>query len=110
MKTTLEQVGVLVSNLDETSPLAEGFHVVSIPTDFQWTNLQSPKTTPYEVVALATAEPDAHDLLSVDDNNEVLAMMSATSLMKVEVSHTSPGGESEYLPDAYKPLYQAKDK
>lgn len=46
--------------------------------------------------------PDAEELLTMDTD---LVAMTATSILGVEVSQIEAGGESEYLPDVYKPLY-----
>lgn len=50
---------------------------------------------------MATSESNAKEMLSLDE--ELLAL-SATSLLTANVL-LSPGSESEYLPDVYKPLY-----
>lgn len=109
MKGALEKLGVLLSNLDETSPFMNGFHVLSIPTDSKWMDLERQKdrkqqAVPFQLVALATAEPESKELLSMLDDD--MLAISATSILDVEVSPTEPGGESEYLPAAYKPLYK----
>lgn len=111
MKKAVEELGVFVSELDESSPLSQGFHIVSLPTDEEWTDLpQFAKDSeggaePYALVTLATAEPDAKELLTMDSE---LVAMTATSIMAIDVSQTEPGGASEYLPEAYKPLYIEK--
>ena len=100
MIKTLELFAEFISGIDEESPLISGFHVISIPMGTEWLDL--PKGTPYALVSLATAEPDAEELLTMDPN---LVAMTATSILGVEVSQIEAGGESKYLPDVYKPLY-----
>ena len=100
MTKTLELFAEFISEIDEESPLISGFHVVSIPMGTEWFDL--PKGTPYALVSLATAEPDAEELLTMDTD---LVAMTATSILGVEVSQIEAGGKSKYLPEAYKPLY-----
>ena len=58
-----------------------------------------------KLASVASVEPDAMELLSVD---EELVAMSATSVLYVDIKMISPGSESEYIPDVYKPLYIKK--
>lgn len=111
MRKALETLGIFLSGIDDTSPLATGFHIVSIPTEVEWTDLpeltEDPKSDDgkmetYALIALGTAEPDSKELLTMESD---LVAMTASSILAVQVSQTEPGGESEYLPEAYKPLY-----
>lgn len=109
----VEQIGIFLSELDEDSPLSRGFHVVSIPTSTEWVDLpQLPvvetketelENPGYALISLATAEPSSTELLALDND---LVAMSATSVMSVFVSRSAAGGDSEFLPDAYRPLYE----
>ena len=47
------------------------------------------------LVSVGTAEPDAMDLLSLDED---LIAMSATSLLDIDVEMIAPGSQSEYIP------------
>ena len=47
------------------------------------------------LVSVGTAEPDAMDLLSLDED---LIAMSATSLLDIDVEMITPGSQSEYIP------------
>ena len=49
-----------------------------------------------------TSESSAKEMLSI---NEELLSLLATFLLNVNVASASPGSESEYLPDAYRPLH-----
>ena len=50
--------------------------------------------TSYKLVCFATAEPDASELLTLDED---LVAMSATSVLNVDVAIAASGSESEYL-------------
>uniref|UniRef100_A0A7R9W4N0 Uncharacterized protein n=1 Tax=Pseudictyota dubia TaxID=2749911 RepID=A0A7R9W4N0_9STRA len=108
MKKVIEVLGIFLSGIDSDSPLSDGFHVVSFPLATDWINL--PKVEDgegkpgYKITCVATAEPDAKALLEMDRS---LLEMTATSLLEVDVSETSAGSDSNYLPDSYKPLYVA---
>lgn len=103
MRNAIETLGIFLSGLDETSPLSQGFHVLSIPVDKGWIDLPALDQEPYALVSLATAEPDAKELLTMDSD---IVTMTATSILAVEVSQTEAGGKSDYLPEAYRPLYK----
>jgi hypothetical protein len=125
-KGTLEAISVLgslLASLDDDSPLANGMHILSIPiTSMDWISLPSPPTLVNEsvdnsegkgddnegskeklkLISIGTVEQDALELL---DMGSSMLELSATSLLDVEVKFISPGSESEYIPDVYKPLY-----
>mmetsp|Transcript_39689 Transcript_39689/g.119254 ORF Transcript_39689/g.119254 Transcript_39689/m.119254 type:complete len:331 (-) Transcript_39689:77-1069(-) len=109
MKKVVESLGIFLSGIDENSPLSDGFHVVSFPLTKDWIELpefeEDEGITGYKLSCLATAEPDAKALLGMDDG---LLEMTATSVLDIDVSKTSSGSESEYLPDSYRPLYAAQ--
>ena len=104
--------------VDSLSPLAEGFHIASFPMSESWVDLPSlPECTNekaeeeggeeaeaaiYKMVCFATSEPFANKLLDMDED---LLTMSSTSVLEVVVSKTAKGGDSQYLPEVYKPLY-----
>ena len=105
----LEKVATFIAEIDETSPLIQGFHIVSFPMLKYWVDLPRPKQTiedepssAYKLVCFATSEPFANKLLEMDDG---LLEMSSTSVLEVAVTLTEEGGKSQYLPDVYKKLY-----
>jgi len=102
MKQTLGSFAEFLSSVDEDSPLSSGFHVISIPTVPEWSDLPQKSSSPFALVALATAEPDAKELLTMDSD---LVAMTATSILAVQVSQIEAGAKSEYITDTYKPLY-----
>ena len=103
-QNALEILGGLLASMDEQSPLADGMHIVSIPVN-EWTDLPSidGEDDTYQLVSVGTVESDAKELLNMDDD---LIAMSATSLLNVEVKSIAPGGESEWIPAVYAPLYK----
>jgi hypothetical protein len=93
----LELFGKFWAGLDESSPLSEGFHAVSIPVTHEWFQLPG-DAVPLALMSLATAEKDVRGLISQPST-------TTTSLLAVDVIQTAPGSESEHLPEAYKDLY-----
>lgn len=62
----------------------------------------------YTIICMGTSEPDASKLLGVnsdDDMDEELLIMSATSVLEIDIIPTMGGGKSQYLPEVYKNLY-----
>lgn len=120
-RSIAEDAGIFVSQLDDSSPLSSGFHIVSFPLSGKWSDLPPLKEVEsvkdekgiekdgvqYKITCIATPEPDAAELLSMDDG---LIELSGTSVLNVDVSRTQAGSKSEYLPDAYKPLYLKKSE
>ena len=105
----LEKVATFIAEIDETSPLVQGFHIVSFPMMKYWADLPRPKqttedepTSAYKLACFATSEPFASKLLEMDDG---LLEMSSTSVLEIAVTMTEEGGKSQYLPDVYKQLY-----
>jgi hypothetical protein len=90
MKTAMELFGIVLSRTGEGSPLSEGFHIVSIPLESDWTKLPSPDNGPYTVTCLATAEPEAKELLDMDPG---LVEMTASSVLELRV--VPAGSESD---------------
>jgi hypothetical protein len=82
MKNAMELFGIMFSQLGEDSSLNESFHIVSIPMENEWTTLPSPEKGPYILTCLATAEPKAEELLTMDPG---LAEMTASSIMELRV-------------------------
>jgi len=106
MDEALESVAVFLSNVDESSPLANGFHLVSFPLTEQWTDLPRVQNEKgYKLLCLATAEPDAEALVEMDEG---LVALTATSVLNVDVLPTASGSESQYLPQSYRTLYCKK--
>ena len=58
------------------------------------------KKLAYTLLCVATSESDTKEMLLIDD--ELLSML-VTSLLRVDVELVSPGSESEYLPEDYRP-------
>jgi len=104
-KKALETLATLLVSMEDESPLVDGMHIVSIPVSDEWTDLPSLKgeDETYKLVSVGTVESDAKELLNMGED---MIEMSATSLLNVEVSQISPGGESEYMPVAYHDLYK----
>jgi hypothetical protein len=126
----MERAATFAAEMDDTSPLAGGFHIASFPMTREWIDL--PRRTmndeeggddgggggdddggtgtepssiggaAYKIVCMATSEPFASKLLDLDEG--ILAM-SSTSVLEIDVSRTAEGGESMYLPEVYKDLY-----
>ena len=95
-KEAVEKLGNLLAELDEDSPLANGMHIVSIPISSKWRNIPLPESNQkLRLVSVGTAEPDAMELLSFDED---LIAMSATSLLDIDVEMIAPGSQSEYIP------------
>lgn len=85
MKAAMELFGIVFSEIEEGSPLSEGFHIVSIPlnsNDDGWIKLPSPTSGPYTITCLATAEPEAEELLAMDPG---LVEMTASSVLELRV-------------------------
>jgi hypothetical protein len=82
MKNAMELFGIAFSQLGDGSSLNEGFHIVSIPLGSEWKTLPSPEKGPYVLTCLATAEPEAEELLTMDPG---LAEMTASSIMELRV-------------------------
>ncbi|GFH47163.1 hypothetical protein CTEN210_03638 [Chaetoceros tenuissimus] len=96
-------MGNLLAGLDENSPIASGMHIVSVPTSSEWIDLPQTKDEDgYKLVSVATVESDAKELMTMDED---LIALSATSVLKVDVTRIAPGSKSEYMPNVYKPLY-----
>lgn len=101
----IQILGDLLANIDETSPLADGMHIISIPVDYEWRDLPkgtNQKNQKLRLVSVATAEPDSLEVLGLDED---LVALSATSLLDVGITLIAPGSKSEYIPNVYKPLY-----
>jgi hypothetical protein len=107
IRESVEKLGVLLSGLDESSPLSKGYHIISIPTTQSWADLpvmENIMDKPYMMVCLGTSWPDARALL---DTKPYVAARMGTTILAVNVSPTAPGGESPHLPEAYRALYKA---
>ena len=107
----IQILGKFIANVDDSSPLLDGMHIVSIPVQEKWVNLPTPEwnendtdqtKSAYKISCVATSESNAKEMLFLDDG---MLSMSATSLLRVDLVQVSPGSESEYLPEVYKPLY-----
>ena len=123
----MERAATFAAEMDDSSPLAGGFHIASFPMTREWIDL--PKSmnddggrgdddgggdvggsgaepssggAAYKIVCMATSEPFASKLLDLDE--DILAM-SSTSVLEIDVSRTAEGGKSMYLPEVYKDLY-----
>mmetsp|Transcript_12192 Transcript_12192/g.22854 ORF Transcript_12192/g.22854 Transcript_12192/m.22854 type:complete len:359 (+) Transcript_12192:36-1112(+) len=106
-RRAVESMGELLANLDYASPLSEGMHIVSIPVNKEWWDLPELKEDEegdgYKLVSVGTVESDVKDLLKM--GNDVM-IISGSSLLSVDVSKIAAGGQSDYIPNVYKPLYQ----
>ena len=74
--------------------------------DDKWINLPitngNQDNIGYKLECVVTSESSAKEMLSI---NEELLSLLATFLLNVDVASESSGSESEYLPDAYRPLH-----
>ncbi len=108
-RNAIQMLGDFLANIDESSPLADGMHIVSIPIDDTWRDL--PKGTErnekLRLVSVGTSEPDAMKVLGLDED---LIALSATSVLDVGIILVAPGSNSEYIPNVYKPLYIANSQ
>eukprot|EP00979_Chaetoceros_neogracilis_P006986 scaffold1434_cov133-Chaetoceros_neogracile.AAC.8 len=103
-QNALGVIGNLLAVIDDTSPLADGMHIVSVPITNDWIDLPDVEDeNGYKLVSVGTVESDAKELLNLD--NDLIALSAAT-VLKVKVLRIAPGGESEFIPDAYVPLYK----
>jgi hypothetical protein len=103
-QNALGTFGNLLAGMDESSPLAHGMHIVSVPITTDWIDLPVPDgENGYKLVSVGTVDSDAKELLNLDTD---LVAMSAASILKVEVTRIAPGSESEFMPEAYIPLYK----
>lgn len=82
MKAAMELFGIVLSQIGEGSPLSEGFHILSIPLETDWSALPSPENGSYTLTCLATAEPEALELLTMDPD---LVEMTASSVLELRV-------------------------
>ena len=96
MKRAMEQFGLSLSQMSEGSPLSDGFHIVSIPLESDWTKLPAPEKGPYTVTCLATSEPEASELLTMDLG---LVEMTASSIMEFRVVPPAVNDDATTCPD-----------
>ena len=83
LKKALQMFGFVSSNLnDETISIMSGFHILSIPLQVPWTTISQPLKESYVVSCVATAEPDAETLLTMD---QVLLEMTSSSILDLIV-------------------------
>ena len=79
----MELFGLATSELTNDSGLLEGFNIVSIPLPVPWSNVPRPPSGGwYTVACMATAEPDAQELLTLDSD---LLEMTASSLLEMTI-------------------------
>lgn len=93
-KEALQMFGFVSSTLnEETESIMSGFNILTIPLRVPWTEIPKPKGESYLVSCLATAEPDAKTLLTLDQD---LIEMTASSILAITVVMNSEVGlESE---------------
>lgn len=122
VQDALQKIARFVAELDHSSPLALGFHIASIPMTKHWIDLPTnndrengvmkgdgnknendeTEVVAYKIVCIATSEPFASKLLDLDEN---VLTITSSSVLEVDVSRISPGGDSMYLTNPYKELY-----
>lgn len=110
MQKALGDLGSFISSTGQDSSFAQGFHIVSCPLTDSWINLENPSVSQnnggarkcYKVACVATSEPDAEEILYMEDN---LIPLVPASVLLVDVSPSASGSLSPYLPNAYKSLY-----
>jgi hypothetical protein len=76
----LERLGLFLSQA--TEELSGGFHIVALPLEVSWTRC-SVNSVDDILTCLATAEPDARELLTLDQG---LVEMTASSVLQVTLS------------------------
>jgi hypothetical protein len=82
MQEALQLFGIVTSQLEQDSPLLEGFNILSVPLAAQWAAVPEPLHESYEVSCLATAEPNAEELLKLQLD---LLEITASSLSEMTV-------------------------
>lgn len=81
VKRAMELFGLVTSELKNDSGLLEGFSIVSVPLPVAWSDVPRPPSGGwYTVACMATAEPDAQELLTLDQD---LLEMTASSLLEM---------------------------
>lgn len=89
-KEALQMFGFVSSTLnEETESIMSGFNILTIPLRVPWTEIPKPKGASYLVSCLATAEPDAETLLTLDQD---LREMTASSILTITVVMNSEVG------------------
>jgi hypothetical protein len=82
IKIVVERLGFLLSQ-STTADLTEGFHILSVPVTSDWILLSTTGDEEAEIITcLATAEPDARELLTMDPD---LVEMTVTSVLQVQL-------------------------
>lgn len=83
LKEALQMFGFVSSNLnEETESIMSGFHILTIPLKVPWTEIPNPSEESYTVSCVATAEPEAESLLTLDQD---LLEMTASSMLQLTV-------------------------
>ena len=88
VQKTLERFAFVMSELNHDSELLEGFNIVSTPLPVDWCNVLEPESSSsssdgsYSVACLATAEPDAQALLTLDQD---LLEITASSILEMTI-------------------------
>lgn len=83
VQRAMELFGLMTSELKNDSGLLEGFNIVSIPLPLPWSDVPRPTTGGcYTVACMATAEPDAQELLTLDPD---LLEMTASSVLEMTI-------------------------
>ena len=82
MQEAMQQMAVVTSQVEEGSALLGGFHIISVPLQIQWADVPEPRGESYRVSCLATAEPDAAELLTLED---YLVEMTASAILEFDI-------------------------
>jgi hypothetical protein len=81
VKEILERLGFLLSQSTSADDFTDGFHILSIPAGSEWIKLPSDQFE--TLTCVSTAEPDARELLTLDED---LIEMTASSVLQVKLS------------------------
>lgn len=84
----LQRLGVTLSmESGRSDHLNQGFHIVSIPMNDEWTTVNKGEESRSETITcMATAEPEPRELFSLDDS---LLEITATSVLQISLESSS---------------------
>ena len=131
----MERAATFAAEMDDTSPLAGGFHIASFPMTREWIDLPrnsmndeegreddgggggggggdddggtgtEPSSSGGVAYKIVCMATSEPFASKLLDLDEDILAMSSTSVLEIDVSRTAEGGKSMYLPEVYKDLY-----
>lgn len=99
IQSALQEFGMILAETSQA--ISEGFHVISIPLADKWTQIGDVDDVVVDdtnngdakiITFLASAEPDARELLTLDSS---LVEMTASSVMQMRVHSKNPEAQNE---------------